>query len=239
MLGAGLLWFGWFGFNAGSALGANNTAAVTWVNTMVATAAAASGWLATERFRDGHATSLGAASGIVAGLVAITPSCSSVTPVGAIAIGVIAGVVCALAVGLKFRFGFDDSLDVVGVHLVGGIVGTLAIGFFASASAPAGVDGLFYGGGVDQLWRQAVGAFAVLAFSFVLTYAIGTVLAKVLGFRVERDAEVAGIDLDQHAETSYDLGTLSGGSRFGGSPPPAGTPAATPQPATTTQGAPA
>ena len=237
MLGAGLLWFGWFGFNAGSALGANNTAAVTWVNTMVATAAAAIGWLATERFRDGHATSLGAASGIVAGLVAITPSCSSVTPVGAIAIGVIAGVVCALAVGLKFRLGFDDSLDVVGVHLVGGVVGTLAIGFFASASAPAGVDGLFYGGGVDQLWRQAVGAFAVLAFSFVLTYAIGTVLAKVLGFRVERDAEVAGIDLDQHAETSYDLGTLSGGSRFGGSPPAAGTTAATPQPATTTQGA--
>jgi Amt family ammonium transporter len=239
MLGAGLLWFGWFGFNAGSALGANNTAAVTWVNTMVATAAAAIGWLATERFRDGHATSLGAASGIVAGLVAITPSCSSVTPVGAIAIGVIAGVVCALAVGLKFRLGFDDSLDVVGVHLVGGVVGTLAIGFFASASAPAGVDGLFYGGGVDQLWRQAIGAFSVLAFSFVLTYAIGTVLAKVLGFRVERDAEVAGIDLDQHAETSYDLGTLSGGSRFGGSPPAPGAAAATPQTATTTQGAPA
>ncbi|HYQ33787.1 MAG TPA: ammonium transporter [Lapillicoccus sp.] len=239
MIGAGLLWFGWFGFNAGSALGANNTAAVTWVNTMVATAAAAVGWLATERFRDGHATSLGAASGIVAGLVAITPSCSSVTPVGAIAIGVIAGVVCALAVGLKFRLGFDDSLDVVGVHLVGGVVGTLAIGFFASASAPAGVDGLFYGGGVDQLWRQAIGAFTVLAFSFVLTYAIGTVLAKVLGFRVERDAEVAGIDLDQHAETSYDLGTLSGGSRFGGSPPAPGAAASTPQTATTTQGAPA
>jgi Amt family ammonium transporter len=148
-------------------------------------------------------------------------------------------VLCALAVGLKFRFGFDDSLDVVGVHLVGGVVGTLAIGFFASASAPAGVDGLFYGGGVDQLWRQAVGAFAVLAFSFAATAAIGLVLARVLGFRVERDVEVAGIDLDQHAETSYDLGTLSGGSRFGGSPVAAGAPAATPQPATTTQGAPA
>src|SRR5665811_65543 len=149
MLGAALLWFGWFGFNAGSALGANNTASVTWVNTMAATAAACLGWLATERVRDGHATSLGAASGIVAGLVAITPACSSVTPLGAVAIGIIAGVLCALAVGLKFRFGFDDSLDVVGVHLVGGIAGTLAIGFFASKSAPAGVDGLFYGGGFD------------------------------------------------------------------------------------------
>src|SRR5450759_5087785 len=145
MLGAALLWFGWFGFNAGSALGANNTAAVTWVNTMAATAAACLGWLATERIRDGHATSLGAASGIVAGLVAITPACSAVTPLGAVAIGVIAGVLCALAIGLKYRLGYDDSLDVVGVHLGGGIAGTLAIGFFASASAPAGVDGLFYG----------------------------------------------------------------------------------------------
>ena len=211
MLGAALLWFGWFGFNAGSALGANNTAAVAWVNTFAATAAACLGWLATERIRNGHGTSLGAASGIVAGLVAITPACSSVTPLGAVAIGILAGVLCALAVGLKFRFGFDDSLDVVGVHLVGGIVGTLAIGFFASASAPAAVDGVFYGGGFDQLWRQAVGAGAVLVYSFVCTGLIGLALHKTLGFRVDRDAEVSGIDLQEHAETSYDLGSLGGG----------------------------
>ncbi len=213
MLGAALLWFGWFGFNAGSALGANNTAAVTWVNTMAATGAAALAWLATERIRDGHATSLGAASGIVAGLVAITPACSAVTPIGAVALGVLAGVLCALAVGLKFRFGYDDSLDVVGVHLVGGLVGTLAIGFLSSASAPAGVDGLFYGGGVDQLWRQAVGAGAVLTYSFVVTGLIGLALHRTMGFRVERDAEVSGIDLEEHAETSYDLGSLGGGGQ--------------------------
>jgi len=213
MVGAALLWFGWFGFNAGSALGANNTAAVTWVNTMAATGAAALAWLATERIRDGHATSLGAASGIVAGLVAITPACSAVTPIGAVGLGVLAGVLCALAVGLKFRFGYDDSLDVVGVHLVGGLVGTLAIGFLASASAPAGVDGLFYGGGLDQLWRQAVGAGAVLLYSFVVTGLIGLALHKTMGFRVERDAEVSGIDLEEHAETSYDLGTLGGGGQ--------------------------
>ncbi|HEX7538052.1 MAG TPA: ammonium transporter [Dermatophilaceae bacterium] len=211
MLGAALLWFGWFGFNAGSALGANNTAAVTWVNTMAATGAACLGWLATERIRNGHGTSLGAASGIVAGLVAITPACSAVTPIGAVAIGLIAGVLCALAVSLKFRFGYDDSLDVVGVHLVGGLAGTIAIGFFASASAPAGVDGLFYGGGLDQLWRQAVGAGAVLVYSFVVTGLIGLALHKTLGFRIERDAEIQGIDLEEHAETSYDLGSIGGG----------------------------
>src|SRR5450759_1317728 len=211
MLGAALLWFGWFGFNAGSALGANNTASVTWVNTMAATAAACLGWLATERIRDGHATSLGAASGIVAGLVAITPACSAVTPLGAVAIGLLAGGVCALAVGLKFRFGYDDSLDVVGVHLVGGIVGTLSIGFFASASAPAAVDGLFYGGGVDQLWRQAVAAGAVLVYSFTLAALIGLALHKTMGFRIDQDAEVSGIDVEEHAETSYDLGSFGGG----------------------------
>ena len=138
MLGAGLLWFGWFGFNAGSAVAANNTASVVWVNTLVATAAAALGWLITERFRDGHPTSLGAASGVVAGLVAITPACSSVSPIGAILVGAIAGVLCALAVGLKYKLGYDDSLDVVGVHLVGGLWGTLAIGLLATEAAPAG-----------------------------------------------------------------------------------------------------
>jgi ammonium transporter, Amt family len=208
MIGAGLLWFGWFGFNAGSALAANNTAAVAWVNTLVATGAATLGWLLVEKVRDGHSTSLGAASGVVAGLVAITPSCSSVSPIGAIVIGAVAGVLCALAVGLKFRFGYDDSLDVVGVHLVGGLVGTILIGFLATADAPAGVDGLFYGGGVDQLWRQVVGALAVLVFSFVVTLVIGTVIQKTMGFRITEEDEVTGIDNVEHAESAYDFASL-------------------------------
>ena len=189
-------------------MSAGNTASVAFVNTMVATGAATLGWLVTERIRDGHPTSLGAASGVVAGLVAITPSCSSVSPIGAIILGLIAGVLCALAVGLKYRLNFDDSLDVVGVHLVGGLWGTLAIGFLATEAAPAGVNGLFYGGGVDQLWRQAVGAFAVLIFSFVLTLGIGLLLEKTIGFRVAEDEEMEGVDNTQHAETGYDLGTL-------------------------------
>ncbi|KQT91068.1 ammonia channel protein [Marmoricola sp. Leaf446] len=212
MLGAGLLWFGWFGFNAGSALGANTIAAVTWINTLGATAAAALGWLLVEKLRDGHATSLGAASGVVAGLVAITPACSAVNPVGALVLGVIAGVLCALAVGLKYRFGVDDSLDVVGVHLVGGLWGTIAVGFFATSNAPAGVDGLFFGGGVDQLWRQAVGAVAVLAYSFILTMVIGLAISKTIGFRIEEDDEVEGIDFTEHSETGYDFVSRSGGS---------------------------
>jgi ammonium transporter, Amt family len=224
MIGAGLLWFGWFGFNAGSALSANGQAAEVWVTTMVATGAAALGWLLTERIRDGHATSLGAASGVVAGLVAITPSCSSVTPVGAILVGAIAGVLCALAVGLKFKLNVDDSLDVVGVHLVGGLWGTLAVGLFASATATAGVDGLFYGGGVDQLWRQAVGAFAVLVFSFVVTLVIGFGIDKTIGFRLDREDEVEGIDGVEHAESGYDFATSGGGGRTltGGHLTPAG-----------------
>jgi ammonium transporter, Amt family len=222
MIGAGLLWFGWFGFNAGSALAANGQAAEVWVTTLVATGAAALGWLLVERIRDGHATSLGAASGVVAGLVAITPSCSAVTPLGAIAVGVLAGVFCALAVGLKYRFGVDDSLDVVGVHLVGGLWGTIAVGFFASAAATAGVDGLFYGGGFDQVWRQIVGAFTVLAYSFVLTLVIGFAIAKTIGFRIDEEDEVEGVDFTEHSETGYDFVSRSGGASVlsGGSPSP-------------------
>ncbi len=208
MIGAGLLWFGWFGFNAGSALAANNTASVVWVNTLVATAAATLGWLLVEKIRDGHSTSLGAASGVVAGLVAITPACSAVSPIGAILVGAIAGVLCALAVGLKYRFGYDDSLDVVGVHLVGGLVGTILIGFLGTAAAPAGVDGLFYGGGVDQLWRQVVGALAVLVFSFVLTLVIGIAIQKTIGFRITEEDEATGIDNAVHAESGYDFASL-------------------------------
>lgn len=219
MLGAGILWFGWFGFNAGSALGANGTAAIAWVNTLAATGAAMLGWLLVEKMRDGHPTTLGAASGVVAGLVAITPACSALTPVGSVVLGILAGAACAYAVGLKFRLGYDDSLDVVGVHLVGGLVGTIGVGFLASKSAPAGVDGLFYGGGVDLLWRQTVGALAVLAFSFIATYVIGLALEKTIGFRLEREAEIAGIDLQEHAESGYDLGGYTGG-RFGGTAVP-------------------
>jgi len=177
------------------------------------------GWLITERFRDGHATSLGAASGAVAGLVAITPSCSSVSPIGAIFLGAIAGVLCALAVGLKYKLGYDDSLDVVGVHLVGGIWGTIAVGLFLSPDSPAGASGsyassgLFYGGGVDQLWRQVVGAFAVLITSFVLSYLVALLLEKTIGFRVSEEDEQTGIDETEHAESGYDLGTLGGSLR--------------------------
>jgi Amt family ammonium transporter len=216
MLGAGMLWFGWFGFNAGSALAANNTAAVVFLNTAVATAAAMLGWLITERIRDGHATSLGAASGMVAGLVAITPACSSVSPIGAIAIGAIAGVLCALAVGLKYKLGYDDSLDVVGVHLVGGLVGTILIGFLATEAAPAGVNGLLYGGGFGQLWTQTFAALTVMVFSFVMAFVIAKLIDVSIGFRITEDAEVAGIDRVVHAESAYELSDNSGGGSFAG-----------------------
>jgi Amt family ammonium transporter len=212
MLGAGLLWVGWFGFNSGSALGANHTAAVVFATTLVAGAAGAGGWLVVERLRDGHATSLGAASGMVAGLVAITPSCGAVTPLGAIVIGAVAGAICAGAVALKYRFKYDDSLDVVGVHLVGGLVGTIAIGFLASSAAPAGIDGLLYGGGLAQLGRQTLACGAVLAYAFVLSGLLGLVVDRLMGFRIDPEHEVTGIDLVVHAESAYDL-HVSGGTR--------------------------
>ena len=212
MMGAGLLWFGWYGFNAGSAVSAGGIAGTTFITTTIATAAAMLCWLLTERIRDGHATSLGAASGVVAGLVAITPACSSVNVVGALAIGATAGILCALAVGLKFKFGFDDSLDVVGVHLVGGLVGTLMVGLVAAPEAPAAVAGLFYGGGTDQLWRQAVGAFAVLGYSGVVTAILALLLKYTIGLRLDREAEATGVDEAEHAETAYDFAVSGGGS---------------------------
>jgi len=205
MLGAGLLWFGWYGFNAGSAVGSGGLAGATFVTTTVATAAAMLAWLLTEKIRDGHATSLGAASGIVAGLVAITPSCSSVNVVGALVIGVVAGVLCALAVGLKFKLGFDDSLDVVGVHLVGGLAGTLLVGLVAAPETGAGVAGLFYGGGFDQLWRQAVGAGAVLLYSAIGTAIVAYIVKFTIGLRLDEEEEHNGIDEAEHAETAYEL----------------------------------
>ncbi len=213
MLGAALLWFGWFGFNAGSAAAADGVAGATFVTTLVATAAAMIGWLVVEKIRDGKPTSLGAASGIVAGLVAITPSCSSVNVLGALAIGVIAGVVCALAVSLKFKFGYDDSLDVVGIHMVGGILGTVLIGLFAAPEAPAGAEGLFYGGDLELLGRQALGAVAVLVYSFVIALVIAYAIKFTIGLRADAEAESNGMDDSEHAETAYDFAALGGTAR--------------------------
>jgi len=212
MLGAGLLWFGWYGFNAGSAVASNGIAGATFITTTIATGTAMLGWLLTERIRDGKATSLGAASGIVAGLVAITPSCSSVNVVGALVVGLSAGVICALAVGLKYKLGFDDSLDVVGVHMVGGLVGTLLVGLVAAPEAPAAVTGLFYGGGFDQLWRQAIGAGAVLLYSAVGTAIVALIVKYTIGLRITEEDESSGIDEAEHAETGYDLAAVIGGS---------------------------
>jgi Amt family ammonium transporter len=212
MLGAGLLWFGWFGFNAGSALGANGVAGLALLNTQVAAAAAIIGWLLVEKIRNGHATSLGAASGAVAGLVAITPACAFVAPWAAVVIGFIAGILCALAVSLKYKFGFDDSLDVVGVHLVGGIWGSLAIGLFgASAVNSIGLDGLFYGGGTALLGKQALGVALVAGYSFIATLIIGYAIEKTIGFRIAKDAEIEGIDLKEHAESAYEYASSSRG----------------------------
>ncbi|MFD6178308.1 MULTISPECIES: ammonium transporter [unclassified Isoptericola] len=207
MLGAALLWFGWFGFNAGSAFGANESAGLAWVNTTSATAAAMLAWLVTEKLRDGSATSLGAASGVVAGLVAITPAAGSVSPVGALLLGAVAGVLSALAVGLKYKLGFDDSLDVVGVHLVAGLWGTVSIGFLATET------GLFYGGGVSQLVVQVIIALIAVVFSLVLTTVVALALKAVMGWRVPEEAEVGGIDLAVHSETAYE--TIPQGSAGG------------------------
>jgi len=215
MLGAGLLWFGWFGFNAGSALAAGQDAAAILTATLMAGAAGTLGWLAVERVRDGHATSLGAASGLVAGLVAITPSCGSVSPVGAMVVGAVAGAVCAVAIGLKYRFGYDDSLDVVGVHFVGGVVGTIAIAFLATSAAPTGVDGLLYGGGVDLFGPQLLGVGAVAAYAFVVSGMLGLAIDRLMGFRVDEEHEISGIDLVVHAENAYDLHATAGARSSG------------------------
>jgi Amt family ammonium transporter len=215
MLGAGLLWFGWFGFNAGSAISSNGTAGSTFLTTTFATCSAMLGWLVVEKIRDGKPTSLGAASGIVAGLVAITPSCSSVNVLGSLVIGLVAGIVCALAVGLKYKLGFDDSLDVVGVHLVGGVLGTLMIGLFlcpeSNAGQSLGAKGLFYGGGFSQLEKQAVGAFTVLAFSFIVSLVIAYILKFTIGIRSTEEEEYEGLDESEHAETAYDFAAATAG----------------------------
>ncbi len=208
LLGTGILWFGWFGFNAGSALAANGVAAQAFLNTFVAAAAGMLGWLVVERLKDGHATTLGAASGAVAGLVAITPCAGFVGGLAPIAIGAAAGAICFLAIGLKFRFGYDDSLDVIAVHLVGGIIGSVLLGLFADASVnELGKDGVFFGGGWALFGEQVIAVAATFVFSFVVSLVIGVVLKAVLpgGIRVTDEEESTGLDLSQHAEAAYAL----------------------------------
>lgn len=200
LIGAALLWFGWFGFNAGSELAADGVAAIAFINTIAAPAAAMLGWIAIEKLKHGKGTSVGAASGVVAGLVAITPACAVLDPIWAIVLGLVAGVLCALAIDLKFNLGFDDSLDVVGIHLVGGIIGTLWIGLFGN-----GV-GLFFGYGFEQLAVQALGAVAVFVYSFVMALIIGFAIEKTMGFRVKAEDEIAGIDTVVHGELAYSFG---------------------------------
>jgi ammonium transporter, Amt family len=215
LLGASLLWFGWFGFNAGSSLKADSIAANAFTTTMVATSAGVLGWLLVEQFRDGRPTTVGAASGAVAGLVAITPACAFVNSLGGIAIGLVAGVVCALATSLKFRFRLDDSLDVVGVHFIGGWIGTIMTGLLCTTTGGAALkNGLFLGGGFDQLWRQFVAAATVSVYSFTLALIFGFAIKKTIGFRVSDEDEVTGVDTSEHAESGYELGALGGGGTF-------------------------
>jgi Amt family ammonium transporter len=206
LIGTGILWFGWFGFNAGSALAGSELAVQALVNTHFAAATAMLSWLVVEKLRSGHATTLGAASGAVAGLVAITPCAGFVGSMNAIYIGAIAGAVCMLAVSLKMKFGYDDSLDVVGVHLVGGLAGTMLLGLFAdTAINEAGRDGVFYGGGWGLVGDQALAAGATIVFSFIVTGVILLVLKVALpgGIRVDDEEEESGLDLNEHSETAY------------------------------------
>jgi len=200
LIGAAVLWFGWFGFNAGAEwLNGLQNVGIIVVNTFGATAAAILGWMIVEKFKDGKATSVGAASGAVAGLVAITPACANLEPGWALLLGAIAGAVCALAIELKFKLGFDDSLDVVGIHLIGGVIGTLYLGFFAMGT------GLFTGGDLGQLAVQAIAAFSVLIYSFIVAYLLGLAIEKTLGFRIRSEDELAGIDTIVHGEEGYAL----------------------------------
>ena len=202
VLGTGILWFGWFGFNAGSALAADGTAAQALVNTHLAAAAGMLGWLVVEKFKAGHATVLGACSGAVAGLVAITPCAGFVGDYSPVIIGLLAGAGCYLALQLKEVLRLDDSLDVIAVHLVGGLIGTLLLGLFGD-SAINGRDGLFYGGGLELLVDQFVGAVAVMLFSGVVTYVIAVGIDRTIGLRMDPDDELVGLDQSQHAESAY------------------------------------
>jgi ammonium transporter, Amt family len=229
-LGAGLLWFGWFGFNAGSELTADGTTAIAFVNTQDATAAALLGWIIVEWIRTGKPTMIGASSGAVAGLVAITPSCAYISPLGAVGLGLVAGAVCALAVSLKYRFAVDDSLDVFGVHFVGGWIGSLSIGLIGTTAFNSlSAKGLFYGGGFTQLGRQALCSGIVTVYSFSVALLLGFIIDKTMGFRASTESEIDGIDVAEHAESAYEFGPSGGGGAFslagvGAAKPPAPDP---------------
>ena len=204
MLGIGILWFGWIGFNAGSALAANGVAAQAVVNTHLAAAAAMLSWLVVEKLVAGHATTLGAASGAVAGLVAITPCAGYVGGMAPVLIGFAAGAVCYSALTLKNRLHLDDSLDVIAVHLVGGILGSLLLGLFADMAVnPLGADGLFFGGGFSLLGKQLLAVVVTFTFSFTVTYVLARVLDATMGLRVSEEDELIGLDQSQHAEAAY------------------------------------
>jgi ammonium transporter, Amt family len=222
VLGAGILWFGWFGFNAGSALAANGLAATAFVATNTATGAALLGWCLVDWLRRRKTTTLGAASGAVAGLVAITPAAGFVGPMGAMAIGLAAGIVCALAVSLKYRFGYDDALDVVGVHGIGGMLGALLIGVFANtAFNELGADGLLAGGGLTLLGKQAFAVLVTLAFSGIVSFILLKLVDLVVGLRVSEEEELAGLDIGEHEEAGYAFTEGGGGT----APMPAPAPA--------------
>jgi Amt family ammonium transporter len=216
LLGAAMLWFGWFGFNAGSALGANNLAGYAFVNTNTATAAALLGWILVEKFRDGHPTTLGAASGAVAGLVAITPAAGFVSPVGSIFIGLIAGALCCACTALKYKLGFDDSLDVVAVHLVGGVTGAILIGFLGTKTTGIGLNGVFYGGGWHLMKLQILVVACAVGYSFLGTLIIGKAIDLTMGLRLKPDEEREGMDAVLHAESAYEFGPSLGGKTLVG-----------------------
>jgi len=203
LLGVGLLWFGWFGFNAGSALAADGMASAILLNTLLAGCMGMLGWLSVEQVRDGKPTTFGAASGVVAGLVGITPSCGTVNPLGAAIVGLLAGIVCSFAIGLKFKLNYDDSLDVVGVHFVGGVVGMLLIGLLATEVMTGGAQGFFFGGGLGLLGKQAMAIAAVAGYAFTVSYVIASLIEKLMGFRLSAEDEASGVDFTQHAETAY------------------------------------
>jgi Amt family ammonium transporter len=200
LLGAGLLWFGWFGFNAGSALAADEIAVLAFTNTQIATGAGLLGWVIMEFCKIGKASALGAASGIVAGLVAITPAAGFVEPLWAMVIGFVAGILCYAAVIAKVKMGYDDSLDAFGIHGVGGAWGALATGLFVTV----GGTGLL-AGNLKQVGIQLIGIAAAAGYSFVMTYGLVTVIDKTIGFRVDDEDEEMGLDTTQHGETGYNL----------------------------------
>ena len=216
LLGAGLLWFGWFGFNAGSALAVTGTATVAMINTQISTAVAAIAWIAVETKRDGKPTTLGIASGAIAGAVGITPACGYVSPLGAMVVGLLAGTFCSIAVGLKYKLGYDDSLDVVGVHGVGGIVGMISIGLLATNSVNDSIrNGLLNGGDFSLMSDQLIAIAITAVYAFCATALIAKVIDKFIGLRVDAETEISGVDTSLHAESAYDFTGVGGAGHLG------------------------